>query len=84
MRVSIGPQGKDDFCEFLRRIAPAEWSIGASKIGIAKVAYRIGAILFSSRPEIASGKPNEYGGSAGMIAFALEGVIYFFYFVHES
>src|SRR3984885_11376531 len=73
-RVGPGPLRGDGVGEFSGRgIAPAQRSVGADKIGVAKPACRAGAILLAAAPEIAAREPAEDRGPAGMRAFALQG-----------
>jgi len=69
--------------QFLRRAEfPAARPICADKVRIAKTADCPGAVLLTTRPQIAAGKAQEYGRAAGMPAFSLDGFIDFLYAVH--
>jgi len=68
-----------------RREPSAARSIDTYKLGVAELADRGGAIGFAARPEIATRKTAEDRGTAGLRAFALQGVEDFFYCVgHKS
>jgi hypothetical protein len=46
---------------------------GADELRVAETANSLGAMLLAARPEIAAGKPQEYGGPPGAGTLALQG-----------
>jgi hypothetical protein len=57
-------------------------AIRANKVGIAKLAYGIGTILFAPTPQIASCKAAKNGCATSLCALALQGSKQFFYAIH--
>jgi len=78
------PEARAYFYEFCRCIFPTIMAIGAPKISIAKLAKSILPILFPTGPKIASRKSAEDCRPSRVETFSLEGVVYFFDFVHDT
>jgi hypothetical protein len=57
-------------------------AIRANKVGIAKLTYGIGTILFAATPQIASRKTAKNCSTAGMCTLTLQGSKQFFYAIH--
>jgi hypothetical protein len=57
-------------------------AIRTNKVSIAKLAHRIGAILFASTPQIASCKTAKNRCTASVCTLALQGSEKFFYAIH--
>ena len=55
-----------------RSVAAPQRSVGANKIGIAKLARRGGAVLLAAAPEIAAGEAAKHRRASGVRAFALQ------------
>jgi len=52
-------------------------AIASYEIGIAELTYSLAAVLFATRPQIASGETNEHRRPTDVRAFALQRVEHF-------
>jgi ATP-binding protein involved in chromosome partitioning len=69
-------------------VAPAKaptaaGAVHAHEVGVAEGADRRGAVLFTARPQIATGKATKHGRAASLCSFTLQGIENFFDAVHQ-
>src|SRR5215475_13531521 len=65
-------------------VGAAASAVGPDKIRVAEPALRAGAVSLPPGPEIAAGKPAEYGRASRMGAFALQRKKYFLHRIGHS